>query len=120
MVHTVSVRLKMAEIWFKSIGDCQRHTNYIFMDIDIYCFVLALRYHNERMINYDKHRLVMVTKDRTGSTLTIKNASSETDSGNYTCSPDKVRPASVMVHVLRKGNSAAAVQNNERSSSSVR
>ena len=78
------------------------------------------RYHNERMINYDNHRLVMVTKDRTGSTLTIQNASSETDSGNYTCSPDKVRPASVTVHVLRRGNSAAAVQNNERSSSSIR
>ena len=78
------------------------------------------RYHNERMINYDKHRLVVVTKDRTGSTLTIQNASSETDSGNYTCSPDKVRPASVTVHVLRQGNSAAAVQNNERSSSSIR
>lgn len=77
-------------------------------------------YHNERMINYDKHRLVMVTKDRTGSTLTIQNASSETDSGNYTCSPDKVKPASVTVHVLRRGNSAAAVQNNERSSSSIR
>ena len=81
---------------------------------------IYLRYHNERMINYDKHRLVMVTKDRTGSTLTIQNASSETDSGNYTCSPDKVRPASVTVHVLRRGNSAAAVQNNERSSSSIR
>merc|ERR1712141_846670 len=67
-----------------------------------------------------KHRLVMVTKDRSGSTLTIQNASSETDSGNYTCSPDKVRPASVTVHVLRQGNSAAAVQNNERSSSSIR
>ena len=72
------------------------------------------------MINYDKHRLVMVTKDRTGSTLTIQNASSETDSGNYTCFPDKVKPASVTVHVLRRGKSAAAVQNNERSSSSIR
>ena len=81
---------------------------------------MALRYHNERMINYDNHRLVKVTKDRSGSTLTIQNASSDSDSGNYTCSPDKVRPASVTVHVLNQGNSAAAVQNNERSSSSIR
>ena len=79
-----------------------------------------VRYHNERMINYDKHRLVTVTKDRTGSTLSIQNASSITDSGNYTCFPDKVRPASVTVHVLSQGNSAAAVQNSERSSSSIR
>ena len=90
------------------------------------------RYHNDRMINYDTHRLVSVTKDRSGSRLTLVNAS-EADSGNYTCSPYNVRPDSVSVHVLKGGpNSSpahAAVQNgggagggdsgNAQSSSSV-
>ena len=64
------------------------------------------------MINYDKHRLVMVTKDRTGSTLTIQNASSETDSGNYTCSPHNLRPDMVAVHILG-GNSESGLKPSE-------
>ena len=51
-----------------------------------------------------------MTKDSSGSTLTLTSAHSE-DSGNYTCSPYNIRPASVLVHVLSEGNSAAAVQN---------
>ena len=68
------------------------------------------RYHNDRMINYDTDRGISVTKDGTGSTLTLKKAGTS-DSGNYTCSPYNIRAASVLVHVLSEGNSAAAVQN---------
>ena len=62
------------------------------------------------MINYDTERGIKVTKDSSGSTLTLNSAHSD-DSGNYTCSPYNIRPASVLVHVLSEGNSAAAVQN---------
>ena len=64
------------------------------------------------MINYDSERGVSVTKDSSGSTLSLKIARTE-DSGNYTCSPYNIRPASVLVHVLSEGNSAAAVQNEQ-------
>ena len=65
------------------------------------------------MINYDTERGIKVTKDSSGSTLTLNSAHSE-DSGNYTCSPYNIRPASVLVHVLSEGNSAAAVQNEDK------
>ena len=70
------------------------------------------RYHNDRMINYDKERGVEVSNDDLGSTLTLKRALVK-DSGNYTCSPYNIKPSSVTVHVLSEGNSAAAVQNGE-------
>ena len=70
------------------------------------------------MINYDTDRGVSVTKDSSGSTLTLKNAG-PLDSGNYTCSPYNIRAASVLVHVLSEGNSAAAVQNNNKDSPST-
>jgi len=69
-------------------------------------------YHNDRMINYDSDRGVTVTKDTSGSTLSLTLAQTD-DSGNYTCSPYNIRPASVLVHVLSEGNSAAAVQNEQ-------
>ena len=59
------------------------------------------------MINYDTHRLVQVTKDRSSSVLTLVNAS-DSDSGNYTCSPYNVRPDSVSVHVLKETEGPAA------------
>ena len=64
------------------------------------------------MINYDQERGIQVTKDSKGSTLTLSSAHRE-DSGNYTCSPYNIRAASVLVHVLSEGNSAAAVQNEQ-------
>ena len=72
--------------------------------------ILIYRYHNDRMINYDTDRGVIVTKDKTGSTMSLKNASSG-DSGNYTCVPYNIRAASVLVHVLSEGNSAAQLSN---------
>ena len=62
------------------------------------------------MINYDSDRGVSVKNDNEGSTLLLENASAVADSGNYTCSPYNIRPSWVVVHVLGKGNSAAAVQ----------
>ena len=58
------------------------------------------------MINYDTDRGVTVTKDKAGSTMLLKNAVAA-DSGNYTCMPHNIHPASVLVHVLGEGNSAA-------------
>jgi len=69
-------------------------------------------YHNSRMINYDTHRQVRVSKDRGGSILTLVKATDD-DSGNYTCSPYNVRPDSVSVHVLKEtGPAEASVDDN--------
>ena len=67
------------------------------------------------MINYDTDRGVKVTKDGAGYTMSLKNAGPD-DSGNYTCSPYKIRAASVLVHVLSEGNSAAQLSNSAVSS----
>ena len=69
------------------------------------------RYHGDRMINYDTGVKVS-SEDGLGSTLTLSSASTS-DSGNYTCVPYNIRPASVLVHVLSEGKSAAAVQEGE-------
>ena len=82
-----------------------------------FILVCDFRYHNDRMINYDKERGIKVTKDSKGSTLTLTSAHTD-DSGNYTCSPYNIRAASVLVHVLSEGNSAAAVQNEQENKNS--
>ena len=83
---------------------------FLVISISIPFEFLIYRYHNDRMINYDTDRGVIVTKDKTGSTMSLKNASSG-DSGNYTCVPYNIRAASVLVHVLSEGNSAAQLSN---------
>ena len=75
----------------------------------ILIYILDFRYHNERMINYDTERGVTVTKDKTGSTMSLKNAV-PANSGNYTCKPNNIPSASVLVHVLTEGNSAAQLK----------
>lgn len=70
------------------------------------------------MINYDTGRGISVSKDGSGSTLSLANAQAS-DSGNYTCSPYNIRAASVLVHVLSEGNSAAAVQNEQDDASKL-
>ena len=61
------------------------------------------------MINYDTKRGVTVNKDKIGSTIFLKNAL-PVNSGNYTCKPNNIPSASVHVHVLTKGNSAAQLR----------
>lgn len=60
--------------------------------------VFVFWYHDDRMINYDKDRVVVVN-DKSVSVLHIAEAD-KTDSGNYSCVPSNAKPASVNVHVL--------------------
>ena len=56
-------------------------------------------YHDGRMINYEDRLGVSVVGDATSSTLVVGKAHSS-NSGNYSCVPSNVRPASVIVHIL--------------------
>lgn len=61
-------------------------------------------YHNEeRVLNYDRNAIDISMErmgtDTTVGTLVIYHARLE-DSGNYTCSPSNLDPASVILHVL--------------------
>lgn len=56
-------------------------------------------YHDGRMINYEGALGVTVLGDAASSTLIIGKAQS-LHSGNYSCVPSNVRPASVIVHIL--------------------
>ena len=56
-------------------------------------------YHDGRMINYEGALGVSVQGDATSSTLIVGKAHS-LHSGNYSCVPSNVRPASVLVHIL--------------------
>ena len=60
------------------------------------------------MINYDADRGVSVSNEASGSFLILKGATAS-DSGNYTCSPYNIRPASVTVHVAPGNDAQAAV-----------
>lgn len=65
-------------------------------------------YHDGRMINYDETLGVSVSGDQASSTLVVGKAHS-LHSGNYSCVPSNVRPASVFVHILN-GEKPAAMQ----------
>ena len=65
------------------------------------------------MINHERSRGQRVHIDPLYSSLTLP-AVSPADSGNYTCSPEHLTPASIAVHILEEGsNSAAAIQDND-------
>ncbi|XP_068244681.1 integrator complex subunit 12-like [Palaemon carinicauda] len=71
-------------------------------------------YHNSVMVNFDSGRksLKVTTEEKevtTSSRLTITDAR-QGDSGNYTCVPPNVNPASVLVFVTEAGDTVAAVQ----------
>ncbi|XP_064115394.1 zwei Ig domain protein zig-8-like isoform X1 [Macrobrachium nipponense] len=76
-------------------------------------------YHGIILVNNEDERSrfdvdTMVEKGKTTSSLTIKEARYD-DSGNYSCLPPHVDPASVMVYVT-KGDEAAAVHRRGASS----
>ncbi|XP_027228753.1 zwei Ig domain protein zig-8 [Penaeus vannamei] len=65
-------------------------------------------YHNRTMINFETNRQVRVEKTRDGSILTLTSVG-RTDSGNYTCSPDHAKSASITLHIIL-GDAPAAMQ----------
>ncbi|GAB0096148.1 Ig-like domain-containing protein [Sergentomyia squamirostris] len=75
-------------------------------------FEFLFWYHNERMINYDKNNGINITMgvESNYSDLIIHHAQTD-HSGNYTCAPSNMRPASVIVVVLQnsEGDSPAAM-----------
>jgi len=66
-------------------------------------------YHNDRMINFDTDRGISVHEDEAGSTLTMTDVS-VADSGNYSCQPRDMRPASVAVTILSERQAPDALQ----------
>ena len=69
------------------------------------------RYHNSKMINHDLGRglsIFSMQQSGPGSVLVLPRVGPG-DSGNYTCSPQHLRPASAVVHILDDdaSNSAA-------------
>ncbi|XP_076038150.1 limbic system-associated membrane protein-like [Oratosquilla oratoria] len=71
--------------------------------------VYVFWYREDRMINYDKLRGVVVKTTRDVSTLYLNSVTRE-DAGNYTCVPSNARPSSVLVHVVQKENPAGLQQ----------
>uniref|UniRef100_A0A1B0GJ22 Ig-like domain-containing protein n=1 Tax=Lutzomyia longipalpis TaxID=7200 RepID=A0A1B0GJ22_LUTLO len=75
-------------------------------------FEFLFWYHNERMINYDKNNGINISMgvESNYSDLIIYHAQMD-HSGNYTCAPSNMRPASVLVVVLQtsEGDSPAAI-----------
>ena len=64
-------------------------------------------YHNRRMVNYDTEKGVSVLtrtqpgSGKTQSRLTVRSAGAG-DSGNYTCKPSKIAPATIQVFVSQE------------------
>lgn len=57
-------------------------------------------YHSDRMINFDTDRGLIVHINSTESDL-IMPYTNTSDSGNYTCQPQNISPATIHVHVLQ-------------------
>jgi len=57
-------------------------------------------YHSDRMINFDTDRGLVVHINSTESDL-IMPYTNTSDSGNYTCQPQNISPATIHVHVLQ-------------------
>ncbi|XP_025190667.1 uncharacterized protein LOC112591167 [Melanaphis sacchari] len=73
-------------------------------------------YHSDRMINFDTDRGLIVHINSTESDL-IMPYTNTSDSGNYTCQPQNIPPATIHVHVLQS-EVPAAMQHGVRSSTS--
>jgi len=62
--------------------------------------VFVFWYHSDRMINFDTDRGLIVHINSTESDL-IMPYTNTSDSGNYTCQPENISPATIHVHVLQ-------------------
>ncbi|KAK8396396.1 hypothetical protein O3P69_005442 [Scylla paramamosain] len=65
-------------------------------------------YHGPHMINFHATREVRVEQKGEVSTLYLNHVRAS-DSGNYTCAPSKARPAHILIHVLKGGETPAAI-----------
>ncbi|XP_069940059.1 neural cell adhesion molecule 2 [Cherax quadricarinatus] len=65
-------------------------------------------YHNQHMINYHATREVQV-ENNGGLSVLFLNKVRPADSGNYTCAPSNTRPAHIHIHVLKGGETPAAI-----------
>nr|XP_053634642.1 kin of IRRE-like protein 2 [Cherax quadricarinatus] len=65
-------------------------------------------YHDDQMINYHLTREVRVETSGGVSVLSLDNVR-PSDSGNYTCSPSNTQPAHISIHVLKGGETPAAI-----------
>lgn len=78
------------------------------MIINILHSLLTSRYHNNRMINHELDRGQQVqTKLANYSTFHLPTVTRK-DSGNYTCAPHNLRPASVFIHIIDEDSNSAA------------
>lgn len=74
-------------------------------------------YHDDQMINYHATREVRVENNGGLSVLFLSNVR-PADSGNYTCAPSNTRPAHIYIHVLKGGETQAAIHSAAGSRSS--
>ncbi len=76
-------------------------------------FVSCFRFHNDRMVNHDPSLRVSIDFPTAHSVLSIASVA-PSDSGNYTCAPQNLLPASADVHILDEdSNSAAAIHTDD-------
>ncbi|XP_045108287.1 leucine-rich repeats and immunoglobulin-like domains protein 2 [Portunus trituberculatus] len=70
-------------------------------------------YHGRHMINFHDTREVRVENSGALSVLFLSHVSAS-DSGNYTCAPSNTRAAYILIHVLKGGETPAAIHSGER------
>ncbi|XP_012221566.1 neural cell adhesion molecule 1-like [Linepithema humile] len=75
--------------------------------------VYVFWYRQGRMINYDEEPGVDVKLTPSGSILTV-NKTKLTHNGNYTCTPNNAKAASVIVHVIEEEEKPAAMHGGDR------
>ncbi|XP_071743864.1 zwei Ig domain protein zig-8 isoform X2 [Lepeophtheirus salmonis] len=57
-------------------------------------------FHDDKMIAFNADHGVEVINENDSSTLYLRRPAVKADSGNYTCHPYNIRPASVLVHII--------------------
>ncbi|CAG7822939.1 unnamed protein product [Allacma fusca] len=117
---SIFVKLRVVEAKAEILGEPDKHVR-SGSTFELVCVlrdsteppVYVFWYHNDRMINYDNERGVVVSSDVEKSILTIQEAQ-KSDSGNYTCQPSNASPSWIVVHILN-GEKPAAMQHGSRS-----